>query len=433
MKNEETSSIVSGKRQWLQSPIVYLFLPFATLILADGIVLGVLLRVTAAANSILFASLICILSNVVVIILAFLIFTLLFRKNINLITQRLSDLKNGNLTRKLDFSNNKFLQKIGEHLETVRNEFFSVVSATTDLTKSITVASLHMSSQVKDVTDSIDMINATIDEIVAGSQSQMIETSKSSDSMEALSNQINIVNSSYLGVLKDTETMNQLNSNGLSIVKSLKETSDHFKDSSVQIFGSVEHLTTTLNNISLFVDTIQSIANQTNLLALNAAIEAARAGDSGAGFAVVAEEIRQLAEQSKHATKEITAMMSNLTNGSEQVTLAMNTMQEVSQKQIDVVLKTEASFVEIAKAIHNINTNITNTKDAMTQMSALKDQAFISIQNTALVSKDAANFSEELVSSIEDQLTIFKSMSEAADDLSNLASKMQLMLEKYHI
>lgn len=357
----------------------------------------------------------------------------MFRKNINLITQRLSDLKNGNLTRKLDFSNNKFLQKIGEHLETVRNEFFSVVSATTDLTKSITVASLHMSSQVKDVTDSIDMINATIDEIVAGSQSQMIETSKSSDSMEALSNQINIVNSSYLGVLKDTETMNQLNSNGLSIVKSLKETSDHFKDSSVQIFGSVEHLTTTLNNISLFVDTIQSIANQTNLLALNAAIEAARAGDSGAGFAVVAEEIRQLAEQSKHATKEITAMMSNLTNGSEQVTLAMNTMQEVSQKQIDVVLKTEASFVEIAKAIHNINTNITNTKDAMTQMSALKDQAFISIQNTALVSKDAANFSEELVSSIEDQLTIFKSMSEAADDLSNLASKMQLMLEKYHI
>lgn len=433
MNTLENDSKSNYRKDWRQSPVIYLLVPFVVLALADGFALGLLLKLTSATKSILLASIVCILSNAVILALSLPIFIGAVRKNTQMLTQLLTEMKNGNLGNKLDFTNNKFLKKLGEHMETVRHEFLSVVSATMDLTTSITDASLQMSSQVKDAASSIDTIQSTIDEIVSGSQHQVEETAKSSTAMDALSNQINIVNTSYTSVLQDTETMNALNSNGLTIVKTLKETSDHFKESSTQIFRSVSNLTATLKNISLFVETIQTIANQTNLLALNAAIEAARAGDSGSGFAVVAEEIRQLAEQSKNATKEITTMMGALTNDSEQVTLAMNSMEDVSNQQIDVVNQTESSFVEIAKAIQSINNNITNTHKAMNEMSVLKEQAATSIENTALASKDAASSSEELVESIEKQLDLIKSMSTAAEHLNDIATQMQSAMNKYHL
>lgn len=432
MKKENNTETIQSS-SWKQSPIVYLLLPIIVLIIADGIALGFLLRISSAINSIFITSIFCILSNSIVLALSVPLFLTVLRKNTQMITQLMSDMKEGNLQKKLDYDNNKLLKKVGEHLETLRNDFFSVISATTNLAHSITDASLSMSAQVKDAAQSIDNIQGTIDIIVNNSQHQLEETQKSSSSMSALSNQISTVNTSYNSVLTDTNTMNQLNSNGLEIVASLKESSEHFKESSSQIFHSVSNLTDSLSNINLFVETIQNIANQTNLLALNASIEAARAGDSGSGFAVVADEIRQLAEQSKHATKEIADLMKNLSNDTQQVTVAMDSMQEVSQKQVDVVSQTEGSFIEIAKAIQSINTKITNTHEAMNLMETLKEEAIASIHNTAVASKDAADSSETLVKSIENQLDIFKSMSNNAEHLNNIAIQMQDMLQKYSI
>lgn len=416
-----------------QSMVASLILPFILLALLDGILLCLILKLTSGIDNALLAGIICTASNGLLLTASFFIFLKTLHKNLNAITQLLGEIKKGNLNLEITSGNSKFLKKLVENIDGMRNDFFSVISATTELTHSMTNEALDLSSQVKDVSNSIQIIHSTIQEIVSLSKDQMEESSKCSSSMENLSNQIDLVHNSYVSVLNDTKAMNVLNSEGLSVVKSLKESSDHFNNSSNQIFSSVNNLSDTLQNISVFVETIQNIANQTNLLALNAAIEAARAGELGSGFAVVAEEIRNLAEQSKEAAKEIHVMMSNISQDSEQVSLAMDTMNEVSRQQIDVVNKTETSFVEIAKAIQNINDNMVTTQKAMDEMSELSDQASASMEHTTSSSTDAATHSEQLVSSINHQLDLISAMSTSAERLNQIALKMQDAMNQYKI
>lgn len=318
-------------------------------------------------------------------------------------------------------------------MNSITSEMRKIVQGSYSLTKSIVDSSLDMSAKVGQATSSITEISKTINEIAAGASEQVLETQKSLEVFNGLSDQIIIVNDSYNSIVHETDSISSLNREGLETVKVLKEKSDDFGISSEKIFSAVENLTAALEGIGLFVQSIQSIADQTNLLALNAAIEAARAGESGRGFAVVADEVRKLAEQSKKSTEEISNMMVGIQKDSQQAIEAMKSMQNVSKEQLIAVEQTDASFRRIAHAIDNIVLKIKDTNNAVSQMEILKDKSISAIRNTAGISEQAAAASEELAANIELQTDIFEAMSKSAEELSNLSRNMNVNLEKYKL
>ena len=172
-------------------------------------------------------------------------------------------------------------------------------------------------------------------------------------------------------------------------------------ESAAQVVQQVE---TDTANISAVLDVIKGIAEQTNLLALNAAIEAARAGEQGRGFAVVADEVRTLASRTQKSTEEIQNMIERLQHGVKNAVGAMEGAQQRATKGSDCVEKASQSLHVIAAEVATINDMNTQIATAAEEQSAVAEEINRNIttissiaDNTSTGATQTARSSEELV------------------------------------
>lgn len=297
----------------------------------------------------------------------------------------------------------------------------------------LAAASQEMTATSQQSATAANEVAKTIEEIATGASDQAQETQNGAVNVRQLGDYVND-NKEMLNRLNVIlGGVNKLKDDGLETVDSLVEQNQVSQKAAQQVSEIITQTNVSSVKIETASQMIKSIANQTNLLALNAAIEAARAGDAGRGFAVVADEIRQLAEQSNKFTDEITQVINELINKSQEAVEVVKNVSEVTTQQTQSVNRTNIKFKGISGAIEKMKEQIEKIDDSSTKMVEKKEALVAVLENLSAISQQNAAGTQQASASVEEQTASMDEIASTSEDLAKLAQELQGVIEQFKI
>ncbi|MDK8265851.1 methyl-accepting chemotaxis protein [Pseudomonas oryzihabitans] len=275
-----------------------------------------------------------------------------------------------------------------------RDEMADLMRATVQMQQTLRDTVSHIGEASTQLASAAEEMNAVTEEGSRGLQRQNSEVEQAATAVNEMTAAVEEVarnaasastsaqqseRSTGLGAARVTETVNA--------IQSLTGTVSHTSEQIVALAGQAQ-------GIATVVDVIRGIAEQTNLLALNAAIEAARAGEQGRGFAVVADEVRALAHRTQESTREIEQMIGGIQSGSEGAVQAMQRSRDEATATLKIANEAGAALEEIARSITEINERnflIATASEEQAQVARSVDQNLVSIRDLSIQTSAGAH------------------------------------------
>ncbi|ADE12652.1 methyl-accepting chemotaxis protein [Sideroxydans lithotrophicus] len=299
------------------------------------------------------------------------------------------------------------------------DEIGQTVRSFNELMENLQTAFRQVGSDIGKVTDSSHSLSTSSQQVAKSSSSQSEAASAMAATIEEITVSIAHVAEGAREALKISRSSGELSERGGEIIHRAAEEMKKIADTVRQTSVSIGNLGEQSTRISSIVMVIKEIADQTNLLALNAAIEAARAGEQGRGFAVVADEVRKLAERTTKSTQEVTQMIDTIQSASNAAVAGM----ESTVVQVDggVSLAQQAG-----EAINQIKTESSQVLRTVTDISS-------AIEEQSKASNEIAANIEKVAQMTEHNSTAAEQTADAASHLAELADNMQNTVNRFKV
>lgn len=375
--------------------------------------------------------------TVLVMVLGIIIALLISRsitKPITAVMERMKSIADGDLSQEpLEI---KSKDEVGQ-LVAATNEMNTHMR---ELLNQINMVSETVSSQSEELTQSAnevksgsEQIATTMQELASGSETQANNSSELSSVIGTFAKRVEEANENGERIQQSTDQALGMTDEGSQLMNASNEQMakiDRIVKDAVQ---NVQGLDTQSQEISKLVSVIKNIAEQTNLLALNAAIEAARAGEHGKGFAVVADEVRKLAEQVSDSVTDITGIVTNIQNETSAVTESLQEGYKEVENGTIQIQSTGEKFSGISNAVADVAANIKTVSESLSDIAASSQQMNSSIQEIAAVSEESAAGIEQTSASSEQTTSSMEEVAASSNDLAKLAEELNQMVRKFKL
>lgn len=377
-----------------------------------------------------------IIISVVSILLAFFISSVI-AKSVSVPSNRLigmmMEAKSGNLALKISDNSNDELGHITNHFNDMLANLCHIIIKTGESTKTVLFNSEKIALSASQSHDVSEQVALTIQHIAKGASEQAAETIQGVNHMNDLSEGINKVGENMTTVIEVVNQTKDLCENAFITVNTLNEKAAMTSEVSEHTIGDISDLSEDMKKIKSIIKVIGDISEQTNLLSLNAAIEASRAGTAGLGFAVVAEEVKKLAYQSKEAATSIGNIINSIQRKADKTVKSAQDANDIIVQQMDTVKETDNAFKVIYNSMKSIIANMNNMDSSVKEILTSKEKAFNSIEKISFVAEEAASTAQEVAASTQEQMATSEELASFAKSLDQMAQSLNSEISRFNV
>lgn len=371
--------------------------------------------------------------QVIVIIIAMIISNLL-TKPLTQITDLLEEVENNNLKVQMNIKSNSEIGKLSKGLNNtvnnLRNTIGSIRNTAIVLGDSADIlveSASETSLSSKDISMSTGEVSSVIEK-QGQSISNIVDIFEDfSIKLDEMINEINIISDGNNNINKVTvDSINELH----CLVNSIEDVREFFSS----FIKNITMLSDRIQKIDEITVLINNIAEQTNLLSLNAAIEAARVGEVGNGFGVVADSIRTLSEQVKDSSKSINNIVKDISDNTKEIINISNVLDEKIDSQKNIVHRTVNSCDGIINEINNNNSKLTTeVYQSLRVLSEEKQVITNSVNNISNIALEITASTEEIMATMENQSEETEKLSLLGEKLNDVSKDLIKMVEMFEL
>ncbi|MFM1652371.1 methyl-accepting chemotaxis protein [Brevibacillus sp. B_LB10_24] len=297
----------------------------------------------------------------------------------------------------------------------------------------VAASSDELSQSTEQTKVAINQIAEMIEEVATGADAQVQSVEESKQAItEMVSGIMNISESSSQVAEASQETAREAEQGNYSLQRAVNQMGT-IKSSVGDTAVMVKALNERSRDIGKIVGTITDISAQTNLLALNATIEAARAGEHGRGFAVVADEVRKLAEQTGESARQITGMITEIQTDTNRAVEAMNKGTQEVDLGMGIINEAGEAFQRIYASIQNVASQIQQVTAVTETLSASSEEVAATVEELARIARDSSANTQGVAATTEEQLAYIEEISSAVHQLNQMANDMQSVINKFEV
>ena len=357
-------------------------------------------------------------------------------KGIRSTSKHLKLLSEGNLTEEISEKYLKQKDEIGEmtnSMKVMQESLGKMIKQVKDNSLNINTQSENLSAISEEIANVSQNVTEAISEIAQGTSNQSEGLIHIKDILDQFSNKLSVMVKEIQIIDSNSREISTMASESSNEMNGLNQSVTSVSNSFKIFYNKITELGKSVNKINEITNLINEVADQTNLLALNAAIEAARAGESGKGFAVVADEIRQLAEQSKESSENISRLISGISQDTDVIVKDSVNMDNELVNQVKIIEDSVISFKKIIKAVDEVIPKIKNVKNSAENIDADKNSILIQIDGLSSISVEISASSEEISASSEEMNASTEEVASAAQMLNSMSNDVISEVNKFKV